>query len=68
MGLRLALAEESPPEDGKRYGNRGIPSAQCRCGRFAKTLSLSTRYNGAFDLHWLKVDCSRCGVVEYSLT
>jgi hypothetical protein len=51
----------------KRYGNRGNPSAQCACGRFAKHVRTERYYNGFFDTVSMTVDCSRCGEVSIRL-
>lgn len=49
--------------EGKSQGRRGVASAQCRCGRFAKHLGTWTSYNGSYAAEEITVSCSRCGVV-----
>lgn len=65
MPLELAslLPQPEPDSDQKVYGNRGVPSWQCQCGRFAKFLGSRHTYNGQFDGYEYTVNCSRCGVV-----
>lgn len=55
--------EPESTEPKKKYGNRGIPSAQCPgCGRFAKYLGGRSYYNGNWDCYSFDTECSKCGV------
>lgn len=57
--------EDEPPA--KAAGNRGIPSAQCACGRFAKYVGTKPYYNGTWNMARMTVECSRCGTVDIEL-
>lgn len=63
-GVRAFRLDEVFPEPTvppKRYGNRGIPSVQCGCGRFAKLLRYEHGYNGSYTTETAHVRCTRCG-------
>lgn len=64
----LLLDIPSEPEPAKRYGNRGIPSAQCNCGRFAKLRRAYWYYNGNCSVLAHDVLCASCGEQTVRLT
>ena len=52
----------------KQHGHRGIPSAQCLCGRFAKYLGTRHAHGGYGTIEVMTVKCSRCGEQDVRLT